>query len=326
MTGLTSSEALARRQRGEGNDVKLTTSRSYLDIIKTNVFNPVNVVLYAIGAGMVLVGDIRSAITTVMLVAFNAVVGIIQEMMAKRKLDQIALLARAKVTVRRDGQDQQVDPAELVLGDVLVISAGDQIPVDGVVADDSKLEVDESALTGESDLIAKTRGDPVLSGSFCVTGGGLVEATHVGEQSFANQLTQNARQFKLEQTPLQRDVNRLLRILLLIVAFYGFLAVLALWVLNLPFELWLQILAVITGSVSAGLLVFITLNYSWGAVRIGQQGGLVQQINAVESLSNITVLCTDKTGTLTANKIRYHDVHPIGVDKATLEQRLADFA
>ncbi|HAJ34705.1 MAG TPA: haloacid dehalogenase, partial [Chloroflexi bacterium] len=203
---------------------------------------------------------------------------------------------------------------------------GDQIPVDGVVADDSKLEVDESALTGESDLIAKTQGDAVLSGSFCVTGGGLVEATRVGEQSFANQITQNARQFKLEQTPLQCDVNRLLRILLLIVVFYGFLAVLALFVLGLPFDLWLQILAVITGSVSAGLLVFITLNYSWGAVRIGQQGGLVQQINAVESLSNITVLCTDKTGTLTANKIRYEDVHPIGLDKATLEQRLADFA
>lgn len=326
MTGLTSSEVLARRQRGEGNDVKLTTSRSYLDIIKTNLFNPVNVVLYAIGAGMVLVGDIRSAITTVMLVAFNAVVGIIQEVLAKRKLDKIALLARAKITVRRDGQDQQVDPAELVLGDVLVIRAGDQIPVDGVVADDGRLEVDESALTGESDLIAKTQGDPVLSGSFCVTGGGLVEATRVGEQSFANQITQNARQFKLEQTPLQRDVNRLLRILLLIVAFYGFLAVLALWVLNLSFDFWLQILAVITGSVSAGLLVFITLNYSWGAVRIGQQGGLVQQINAVESLSNVTVLCTDKTGTLTANKIRYEDVHPIGIDKATLEQRLADFA
>jgi len=326
MTGLTSSEVLARRQRGEGNAVKLSTSRSYLDIVKTNVFNPVNVVLYAIGAGMVLVGDMRSAVTTVMLVAFNAIVGIVQEVLAKRKLDKIALLARAKITVRRDGQEQQVDPAELVLGDVLVIRAGDQIPVDGVVADASKLEVDESALTGESDLIAKTQGDAVLSGSFCVTGGALVEATRVGEQSFANQLTQNARQFKLEQTPLQRDVNRLLRILLVIVAFYGFLAVLALFVLNLSFDLWLQVLAVITGSVSAGLLVFITLNYSWGAVRIGQQGGLVQQINAVESLSNVTVLCTDKTGTLTANKIRYHDVHPVGVDKATLEQRLADFA
>jgi cation-transporting ATPase E len=326
MTGLTSSEVLTRRERGEGNDLKLTSSRSYTDILKTNVFNPVNVVLYAIGAGMVLVGDVRSAISTVMLVAFNAVVGIVQEVLAKRKLDQIALLAHAKVTVRRDGQEQQVDPAELVRGDMLVIRAGDQIPVDGVVSDESKLEVDESALTGESDLIAKVQGDQVLSGSFCVTGSGLVEATRVGEQSFANQLTQNARQFKLEQTPLQNDVNRLLRILLLIVAFYGFLAVLALFVLDLPFELWLQILAVITGSVSAGLLVFVTLNYSWGAVRIGQQGGLVQQINAVESLSNVTVLCTDKTGTLTANKIRFDEVHPVGIDKATLEQRLADFA
>ena len=117
-----------------------------------------------------------------------------------------------------------------------------------------------------------------------------------------------------------------MRILLLIVVFYGFLAVLALFVLGLPFDLWLQILAVITGSVSAGLLVFITLNYSWGAVRIGQQGGLVQQINAVEALSNVTVLCTDKTGTLTANKIRYADAYPIDMDKTTLEQQLADFA
>jgi cation-transporting ATPase E len=297
MTGLTSSEVLTRRERGEGNDLKLTSSRSYTDILKTNVFNPVNVVLYAIGAGMVLVGDVRSAISTVMLVAFNAVVGIVQEVLAKRKLDQIALLARAKVTVRRDGQEQQVDPAELVRGDMLVIRAGDQIPVDGVVSDESKLEVDESALTGESDLIAKVQGDQVLSGSFCVTGSGLVEATRVGEQSFANQLTQNARQFKLEQTPLQNDVNRLLRILLLIVAFYGFLAVLALFVLDLPFELWLQILAVITGSVSAGLLVFVTLNYSWGAVRIGQQGGLVQQINAVESLRSALTRCTRSAST-----------------------------
>ncbi len=104
------------------------------------------------------------------------------------------------------------------------------------------------------------------------------------------------------------------------------MAVLALFVLDLPVDIWLQILAVITGSVSAGLLTLITLNYSWGAVRIGQQGGLVQQINAIESLSNVTVLCTDKTGTLTANKIKYHDVYPVGIGKQSLEQQLADFA
>src|SRR5690606_34525491 len=104
------------------------------------------------------------------------------------------------------------------------------------------------------------------------------------------------------------------------------LLVLALWVLDLRVDLWLQALAVITGSISAGLLVFITLNYSWGAVRIGQQGGLVQQINAVESLSNVTVLCTDKTGTLTANKIRYDDALPVAGDKAVLDRARANFA
>ena len=324
--GLTDKEVVARRQQGQGNDVELTTSRPLKNIILTNVFNPVNIVLYVIGLGLFLVGDARSALATVGLVVFNAAVGIFQEVRAKRQLDQIALLARVKVTVRRDGQDQQIDPSELVLGDILVIRAGDQISVDGEIVGDGKIEVDESALTGESDLIAKTTGEEVLSGSFCVTGETLIEATAVGEQSFANKLTKDAREFKLDYTPLQREVNRLLRIILLIVLFFGFLAVMALFVLELPVESWLQIIAVITGSVSAGLLTLITLNYSWGAVRIGQKGGLVQQINAVESLSNVTVLCTDKTGTLTANKIKYSDLHPVGMDRAALEQIVADFA
>ena len=326
ITGLSNNEVLKLRREGQGNDVKLASSRSIKDIILKNVFHPVNIVLYAIGLGMILVGDMKSAIATIMLVIFNAIVGIIQELRAKRQLDQIALLARAKVLVLRDGQEQKIDPAELVLGDVLVIRAGDQIPVDGVVFDQGKIEVDESAITGEADLIAKTTDDSVLSGTFCITGAALVKATAVGEKSFANKLTQNARTFHLETTPLQRSVNRLLRIVLLIVVFFSILAVLALFVLDLSVTLWLQIIAVITGSVSAGLLTLITLNYSWGAVNIGQKGGLVQEINAVESLSNVTVLCTDKTGTLTTNHIQYHDSFPVGSDKASLERLLADFA
>ncbi len=326
ITGLTNAQALEQRRQGQGNDIKLNTSRSFKDIIMTNVFNPVNIVLYAIGAAMTLVGDFKSAFATVMLIFFNAVVGIVQETRAKKQLDQIALLARAKATVLREGKEVSLDPAELVLGDILVIRSGDQIPVDAKLVGDGKIEVDESALTGESDLILKTSGEEVLSGSFCVTGQSLIEATAVGEKSFANTLTKNARQFKLEFTPLQIEVNRLLRLLLLIVLFFGFLSVMSLFVLRLPLQIWLQVLAVITGSVSAGLLTLITLNYSWGAVRIGQKGGLVQQINAIESLSNITVLCTDKTGTLTANKIKYHSVYPVGLDAADLKSRLADFA
>ncbi|MEZ4558599.1 MAG: HAD-IC family P-type ATPase [Caldilineaceae bacterium] len=325
-TGLTSAQAEDRRRQGLGNDVKLSTSRSYKNIFLTNIFNPVNIVLYVIGFGMAAVGDLRSAFATVMLVVFNAVVGIIQEVRAKRQLDAIALLARAKINVLRDGDETAVDPGELVQGDVLVVRAGDQLPVDGTLVGDGKLEMDESALTGESDLVPKSAGDTVMSGSFCVTGATLVEATGVGESSFANELTKNAREFKLEQTPLQRDVNRLLRILLLIIAFYSLLSVLSFFLNDLPVTVWLQVMAVVTGSVSAGLLTLITLNYSWGSVTISREGALVQQINAVESLSNVSVLCTDKTGTLTANKIRYHDVYPVGMDADALKQVLGEFA
>jgi cation-transporting P-type ATPase E len=331
LTGLTAAEVVERRGRGEGNNVKLPNSRSFKDILVTNILNPVNLVLYAIGLGFILIGEFKNVIATLGLVIFNAGVSIFQEVRAKRRLDQIALLSQAKTTVLRDGQEQQVDPSELVRGDILVIRAGDQIPVDGVVAADravagGRIEVDESALTGESDPITRQAGEKVLSGSFCLTGQALIEAQGVGEQSFANQIARNARRFKLALTPLQFSVNRLLRVLMLGVLFLTFLSVLSLFVLKLPFDVWVNVVAVITGSISAGLLTLITLNYSWGAVRVGERGGLVQQINAIEALSNVTVVCSDKTGTLTSNQIRFHDLYAAGIDRHDLECRLGGFA
>jgi len=326
ISGLTSAQITERRGQGLGNDVKLTTSRTNADILKTNLLNPVSLILLPIGIGLWLAGDINNAITTLGLVVFNTGIGIIQELRAKKQLDQIALLAQAKVTVIRNGSEQQIDPSELVQGDVLVIRAGDQIPVDGVITGEGRIEVDESALTGESDSVAKFTGDTVLSGSFCVIGESIIEGTGVGEKSFANAMAKNAREFKMEMTPLQKDVNFILRGLLLIVLFYSFLAVLSLFVQTQPLDSWLRVMSVITGAVSAGLLTMITLNYSWGAVKISQKGSLVQQIYAVESLSNVTVLCTDKTGTLTANKIVYNDVYAAGIDKSELKSALADFA
>jgi len=300
ISGLTSAQVTERRAEGFGNDVEFATSRTYMDIVKTNILNPVSLLLAGIGVSMALVGDIRN--------------------------DQIALLAQAKVTVLRDDFKQQVDPSELVHGDLLVIQAGDQIPVDGTITGEGRIEVDESALTGESELVAKVTGDKILSGSFCMTGETLVEATGVGGESFANELTKNAREFRMELTPLQQGVNQILRFLLLIVIFYTFLAALSFLVHSLPVESFLEVMVVIVSVVSGGLLTMITLNYTWGAIQIGQKGGLLQQVNAVESLSNVTVLCTDKTGTLTTNKIAYHDVYAIGVDKQELESALGDFA
>lgn len=326
ITGLSTSEVTNRRRNGQGNNIKLETSRSYRDIIVTNVFNVINVILFAIGAVMISIGRISDAVTSVGLIVLNVIIGVYQEIRAKRQLDRIALLTRPKVNVIRDSHEQVIDPSELVLGDVIVVRAGDQFVVDGVVVGSGKIDVDESLLTGESDLIPKTAGDELLSGSFCVTGTAMYEATRVGNDSFANKLTANARKFQIAYTPLQREINFVLRLLMLLAGFIGFLVLIGTILSEVPFMRQVQIAAVITGLVPNGLFFMVVLAYAMGAQRIVQRGALVQQSNAVESLSNVTVLCTDKTGTLTANKINFHDVYPVDIDKSDLERLLGDFA
>src|SRR5690606_5577186 len=117
-----------------------------------------------------------------------------------------------KVTALREGREKTLDPSALVLGDIIVVRPGDQIVVDGTVVGAGRIDVDESLLTGESDLIVKTAGSEVLSGSFCVTGTAMYEATRVGAESFANKLTASARKFTIAHTPLQSEINFLLRL------------------------------------------------------------------------------------------------------------------
>lgn len=324
--GLTSSEATTRRQQGQGNNLKLDTSRSYADIIRNNVFNLINIILFALGAVMIGIGRVGDAVTSVGLIVLNSVIGIYQEIRAKRQLDRIALLTRPKASVMRDGRETIIDPSELVLGDLMIVRAGDQIVVDGLIVGSGRIEVDESLLTGEPDLIAKAAGDEVLSGSFAVTGQAMYEATRVGADSFANKLTANARQFQIARTPLQREVNFTLRLLMLLAAFIGITMLIGTLLSQVPFVRQVQMAAVIAGLVPNGLFFMVILAYAMGALRIVQRGALVQQSNAVESLSNVTVLCTDKTGTLTANKINYADVFPVSISKSDMERILGDFA
>jgi len=322
LSGLTTAEAQKRREQGLGNNVESGTSRSYADIVRSNVLNAINIILFTIGGVMIAIGRTSDAVTSVGLIALNMVIGIYQEVRAKRQLDQIALLTRPKVTLMRDGQELVTDPTEVVQGDVIKVSAGDQMVVDGVVVHVANMEVDESLLTGESDLIQKDDGDEILSGSFCVAGTGYYEATKVGEKSFANRLTANAREFQMATTPLQSEINFILRLLMMLALFIGSLMVVATIISQTPFMRQVQFAAVIAGLVPNGLFLMVIIAYAMGAVRIVSQGALVQQSNAVESLSRVTVLCTDKTGTLTANRILYDNIHPFTKSKDEIEQIL----
>jgi cation-transporting P-type ATPase E len=324
--GLSETEASSRRAQGKGNNIKLQTSRSYTDILRQNVFTFINIVLFAIGAILVSIGRVTDAVTSVGLIFLNIIIGVYQEARAKRQLDQIALLTRPRASVLRDGVEKQVDPSEVVLGDVLVARPGDQIIVDGTVIGDGKMDVDESLLTGESDLISKNAGDTVMSGSFCVNGSAMYEATRVGVESYANQLTASARAYRIQKTPLQRDVEFTLRLLMLLAIFLGFLLLMAALLYATPVMRGVQMAAVVAGLVPNGLFFMVIIAYAMGALRIAGQGALIQQSNSVESLSNVTVLCMDKTGTLTANRILFNDIEPLNMEKEALRKTLADFA
>jgi cation-transporting ATPase E len=218
------------------------------------------------------------------------------------------------------------NPSEIVVGDVLRIVPGDQVVVDGVVLEDARMDVDESLLTGESDLVPKTAGDMLYSGSFCVSGGGHFEATHVGADSFANRITVEARAFRRIYTPLQQEINRAVRLILMLAICMEVLLVVAALIERMPMVEGIKISVVIAGLVPNGLFLAIAVAYALGAVRIARHGALVQQANAVESLSNVDVLCLDKTGTLTTNRIQFSAVHPLGIDETDLRHRLGAFA
>jgi cation-transporting ATPase E len=328
--GLSERDVAARRSQGRGNDIDFATSRSYGEILRENLFTFFNIVLFGLGILLVLLGKPTEAIITSGVVSVNVIIAVVQEARAKRKLDQIALLTRPKARVIREGQEREVDPSEIVLGDVLVAGPGDQIVVDGEVIGDGRMDVDESLLTGESDLIPKRVGDTVYSGSFCVVGRATYEAQMVGAEGYAARLTAGARKFAREYTPLQREVNLFIRVLLAVVAVFGALLIISAILEEAPLLESVRAVSVLFGLAPNSLFLMIVVAYALGALRIADKGALVQQANSVESLCNVTILCLDKTGTLTANRIHLDDLQLLegwspGFSEPELRRVLGDY-
>ena len=319
--GLSEREAEARRAAGQGNSAPPPTGRTYIQIVRENVFTFINNILFLLGIALVLVGRPLDALVSVGVIAINIVVSVVQEVRAKRILDGIALLTRPTATVLRDGQERALAPEQLVIGDVLKVGPGDQIVLDGQVLA-GRMRVDESQLTGESDLVPKGPGDPVYSGSFCANGSATYTVEKVGGESLANRITAGARSFRRVLTPLQRQVNLVIRIMLLIVLYLQLLLVCNALVNVVPFRESIGQATILVSLVPNGLFLSIAVAYALGAVRILRFGALVQQGNAIESLSHVDVLCLDKTGTLTANRLRVTGTLPLGIDELPLRHML----
>ena len=325
LQGLSESEVVARRASGQGNVAPLQTSRSYIQIVRENVFTSVNIIVFVLGLALIFLGQTSDAIVSVSVVFCNVLVSVVQEIRAKRTLDRIALLTRPKASVIREGQERLIDPGEIVMGDILVVRPGDQIVVDGPLVGGGQLEVDESLLTGESDPISRRAGDMLYSGSFCISGSACYQAEKVGAKSVANQLTAGARAFRRVYTPLQRQINMIIQAMLLVAIFLEILLVIGAQINHTPLVKSVEMAVVTIGIVPKGLLLATSVAYALGALRIAGKGALVQQANAVESLSNVDVLCLDKTGTLTANAMVLDAVYPFGIEESDLRRRLGNY-
>jgi cation-transporting ATPase E len=209
--GLTEVEVAERVARGQVNDVPVTPSRTIAEIVRANVFTRFNALLGAMLVVILIVGPIQDALFGGVLIA-NTLIGIVQELRAKRTLDRLAVLTAPKARTVRDGRMQEREVSAVVLDDVLELQPGDQVVVDGEVLAALGLELDESLLSGESEPVGKSPGDEVLSGSFVAAGSGWYRATRVGRDAYATQLAEEARRFTLTRSELRSGIDRILQI------------------------------------------------------------------------------------------------------------------
>ncbi|HSD79575.1 MAG TPA: HAD-IC family P-type ATPase [Solirubrobacteraceae bacterium] len=320
--GLTEAEA-ARRLRARGELARPASSRSYRSIVVANVFTVFNAILGVFGVLTLAFGDPRDALFLGIVVS-NALIGIVQEVRAKRALDRLSALVQPTATVVRDGHEARRRVEELVVGDLVILAPGDQLVADGAVLHAEGLRLDESVLTGESKPVARGAGETVRSGSFVVEGIGRCELTAVGEESYAERIAGQARAFRHPRSPLELQLNRLLLVLVGCMVPLAALLIGSLIVRDTPMtDAVTKATAAMTSLVPEGLILLASLTFAVAAVRMAARGALAQQLNAIESLASADVICLDKTGTLTEATLRVVDLVPAaGIDRDDLARRI----
>lgn len=323
--GLTESEA-ARLLR-EREPYVQTTSRSYASIVRANVFTVFNLILAVAGTATLVFGEWQDALFLGVLVS-NSAIGITQEIRAKRALDRLAALVAPTATVVRDGTARTVAVDQVVPGDLLRVQPGDQVVADGKLTHADGVTLDESILTGESRPVVRKSGAQVRSGSFVVEGAGELVVEAVGQESYAARIAGEARAFRHPRSPLERAFNRLLLTLVAVIAPLGIVLGVALWERRTPLDeaVPTSVAAVVT-LVPEGLILLASLTFAVAALRMAGRGALVQQLNAVESLASVDVVCLDKTGTLTEPRLEVLRLVPArGVPAGELETRVGQYA
>ena len=329
INGLNDEEVNERVINGQTNKPVESGSKTVKQIIFENTFTYFNLIFTVLAILIIIVGSFRD-LTFMPVIIANAVIGIVQEIKAKRIVDNLKMLSVRKVTAIRNGKKQDIVPQNLVVDDVVVFKAGDQICADAVVCEGSVM-VNESLLTGESDEIEKTAGGSLMSGSFIISGECLARLEKVGEDSYISKLTIQAKKMQdTEQSEMIRSLDNLVKIVgIAIIPIGVILFIMSFFVQHDSFrESIVSMVAAVIGMIPEGLYLLASVALVVSTIRLASKKVLLHDMKCIETLARVNVLCVDKTGTITDNTMKVREFVNISndIDNDIVEMEIGDFA
>ena len=321
MTGLTKEQIEERIQAGQVNVSDSPNTRTYKQIVRENTltfFNFLNVVLLVL---ILIVGSYKNSLFMGIIV-INTVIGIVQEVRAKKTIDKLAILTASKAVVLRDGKKWSIPTEELVLDDVIYLKSGDQVPADAVILEGS-VEVNESLLTGEADNLEKTVKDELFSGSFLTSGSACCQVVHVGKDNYASQITREAKEFKKHNSELRNSLNRILKVISIIILPLGILLFYKQYAIvgDTFRNSVVSTVAGVLGMIPEGLVLLTSVALTLGALYLANRKTLVQELYCIETLARVDTLCLDKTGTITEGSMCVEQVIPLNPKEYDREKK-----
>ena len=326
--GLTNAQVEQRVAEGFDNRPVESPSKSVKEILTTNIFTYFNFIFFVLALLLILFGNVRD-LSFVPIIIANTLIGIVQELRSKKTLDKLTMLNAPVTTVVREGKELQVKSQFLVLDDIAVFNAGNQISADAVIVEGT-VSVNESLLTGESDEIIKGPGDTLMSGSFVVSGSCHAKLERVGKDSYISQLTLQAKRSKKgEQSEMIRSLNRIVKFAGIIIIPIGSFMFYQQYSMNeMPISDSVQaMVAAVIGMIPEGLFLIASTTLAISAMRLAYSKVLVHDMKCIETLARVDVLCVDKTGTITENEMKVTEVIPVieGLPESEIHGLLSDF-
>lgn len=325
MTGLTNEQVQERIAEGKVNVNENPNTRTYKQIILENTltfFNFLNIAL------LVLVLFVRSYKNSMFMgiILINTVIGIIQEIRAKKTIDKLAILTESKTVVLREGKKWSISTEKLVLDDLIFLKTGDQVPADVKVLEGT-VEVNESLLTGESDNLSKSQGDELFSGSFVTSGEACCQVIHVGKDNYASQITSEAKEFKRHNSELRNSLNAILKVISIIIVPLGAMLFYKQYMIvgDTLKDSVVNMVAAVLGMIPEGLVLLTSVALTLGSMVLATKKTLVQELYCIETLARVDTLCLDKTGTITEGTMKVEDVQLYDTAQTTVVQHTSKF-